>query len=144
VPDPVPSASPPVDPQPPETAADLFAAAARARARGETAHAIDLYTALQRQHPASPEARESQVAIAMLHLRRGAHAAALEHFRKYLSADSDGALASDALWGEARALASLGRAEEATRSCETLLKRYPDSAYAEAARAQIEALRQKP
>jgi TolA-binding protein len=145
-PEPVASAAPRIDPQSstPMTAAELFAAAARARARGEAAKAIELYAALQSVHPSSPEARESQVAIAMLQLRSGAHAAAVEHFRKYLATDSGGALASDALWGEAQALAKLGRTDEARRACETLLRRYPDSAYAEAARAQIEALAPKP
>jgi TolA-binding protein len=80
----------------------------------------------------------------MLYLRSGSSAAALEHFRTYLSADPDGALASDALWGQAQALSKLGRTDEARQMCEILVKRYPESAYAEAARAKIEAWQQKP
>jgi TolA-binding protein len=125
------------------TAAELFAAAARARTNGETTKAIELYAALEHQYPTTPEARQSHVAIAMLYLRSGSSAAALDHFRTYLSANPDGALASDALWGQAEALSKLGRTDEARHTCEILLKRYPDSAYAEAARTKIGASQQQ-
>ena len=95
------------------TAAELFAGAARARANGDFTKAIELYAALESQFPSTPEARDSHVAMAMLYLRNGAHAAALEHDRSYLSASPDGALASDALWGAAQALSKLGRIGEA-------------------------------
>jgi TolA-binding protein len=126
------------------TAVELFAAAARARTNGETTKAIELYAVLEHQYPSTPEARQSHVAIAMLYLRSGSSDAALEHFRTYLSAEPEGALASDALWGQAQALSKLGRTDDARQTCELLLKRYPDSAYAEAARAKIGAWQHKP
>ena len=53
-------------------------------------------------------------------------------------------LAPEALWGEAQSLYALGRAAEARRSLSMLLQRYPDSAYAGAARAKLESRSNQP
>lgn len=138
-PEPVPSVvvrKPLPRPTPPSDAASLLRAAGVARREGDTAKAITLLDALQALHPASREARASDTTLGALHLQRGAPAAALVHFRRYTRAAPHGALAPEALWGEARALRALGRQSEAERTLQLLLERFPDSTYAAAQRAK--------
>jgi outer membrane protein assembly factor BamD (BamD/ComL family) len=120
-----------------EGAAALFAAAARARREGEVDKAIALYDVLQLRHPAAPESRAADIALGMLHGSRDRPGAALRHFRRYLARSPRGDLATEALWGEAQALASLGRDAEARRSLARLLGEHPESAYAPAARFRL-------
>jgi TolA-binding protein len=76
--------------------------------------------------------------LGSLHLQRGAAAAALPHFGRYLRAAPSGALASEALWGEAQALSALGRRADAESRLRQLVERFPGSAYAAAARVKLE------
>jgi TolA-binding protein len=120
------------------SASELFASAASARRKGKAQEAIVLYDALQSRYPGSAEANAADMALGMLRLQRGAARAALDHFRRYLAKNPRAELAPEALWGQAQALSSLGRSEEARKSFATLLERYPSSTYAAAARAKLD------
>jgi TolA-binding protein len=121
-----------------EGAAALFSEAALARREGNAEKAIALLDSLQQRFPGSREARSSDMTLGSLHLQRGAAAAALEHFARYLRAAPRGGLASEALWGEAQALTALGRRAEAEARLRQLVERFPGSAYAAAARVKLE------
>jgi TolA-binding protein len=122
-----------------ESASELFSRANRARreARGELA--ISLYRRLQQQYPTSAEALSAEMALGMLELKANDAQEAQRHFSAYLARAPGGGLAPEALWGQAQALSSLGRSAEAAASLRLLLKRFPGSAYASAARAKLEA-----
>jgi TolA-binding protein len=134
---PRPSAAPPVASAP--AASELFASAARARREGNHSEAIRLYASLQHRYPASPESRAADISLGMLHLGRGSAGTALEHFQRYQRHSAAGELVPEALWGEGESLRRLGRADDARRSYAALLSRFPDSAYAAAARARLDA-----
>jgi len=123
---------------------ELFASAAGARRRGKPQEAIVLYDALQSRFPSSPEANAADIALGMLRLSHGSARSALEHFSRYLAHNPRAELAPEALWGQGQALSSLGRQSEARRSFGSLLERYPDSPYASAARAKLEATKSGP
>lgn len=125
-------------------ASELFASAAAARRRGKAQEAMLLYDALQNRFPASAEANAADMALGMLRLQRGSARSALEHFTRYLSRNPRAELVPDALWGKAQALSTLGQRAEARRSYATLVERYPDSTYASAARAKLEASKPEP
>jgi TolA-binding protein len=126
------------------SASELFASAASARRRGKAQEAMLLYDALQSRFPGSAEANAADMALGMLRLQRGSARSALDHFTRYLGRNPRAELVPDALWGKAQALSSLGRAAEARRSYASLLQRYPDSTYAAAARAKLEASKTEP
>jgi TolA-binding protein len=126
------------------SASELFASAAGARRRGKPQEAIVLYDALQSRFPASAEANAADIALGMLRLSRGSARSALDHFSRYLARNPRAELAPEALWGQGQALSSLGRHSEARRSFESLLERYPNSTYASAARAKLEATKSVP
>jgi TolA-binding protein len=125
-------------------ASELFASAARARRDGNHAEAIRLYASLQHRYPAAAESRAADISLGMLHLARGAPGTALEHFQRYLRHSADGELVSEALWGEGESLRRLGRADDARKSFAALLSRFPDSAYAAAARARLDPTKSAP
>ncbi len=116
----------------------MFAEANRLRRTGRLSDSIRQYAALQKQYPNSAEAHVANIALGMLRLQSGWADAALGHFRRYLESSPSGDLAPEALWGEAQALTALGRPGVARRSYATLLRRYPESAYASAARAKLQ------
>ena len=126
------------------SAGALFADAARARREGNHDEAIRLFTSLQHRYPTSAESRAADIALGMMQLGRGAPGAALDHFRRYQHHSADGELVPEALWGESEALRKLGRAEESRASLGALLSRFPDSAYAPAARARLDAANNTP
>jgi len=74
----------------------------------------------------------------MLRLQTGAARAALANFRRYLKRNASSQLAPEALFGEAQALEALGQKSAALQSYAFLLRRYPDSAYAGAAKAKLQ------
>jgi TolA-binding protein len=123
---------------------ELFASAASARRRGKAQEAMLLYDALQSRFPGSAEANAADMALGMLRLQRGSARSALEHFTRYLSRNPRAELVPEALWGKAQAQSSLGLHAEARRSYARLLERYPDSTYAAAARAKLEASKPEP
>ncbi len=126
------------------SASQLFANAAGARRRGKPQEAMLLYDALQDRFPGSAEANAADMALGMLRLQRGQARSALDHFSHYLSRNPRSELAPEALWGKAQALSGLGRGAEARRNYANLLGRYPDSTYAAAARAKLEAPKSEP
>jgi hypothetical protein len=131
---PEPSVAPPV---PGETAETLFAAANRARSRGDTALAIALYRQLLAEHTGSAEATAARLSLGMLQLQRGEAAAALEQFQQFRRA-SPTSMTAEALFGEAEAFHRLGRKLEERAALQELLQRYPQSAYAVAAAKRLQ------
>jgi TolA-binding protein len=127
-----------------ENAAELFASASLARREGGSAAAIALYDSLQSRYPNSPEARAADLPLGMLHLQRGQARQALVHFQRLRQKNPRGQMASEALWGEAQALSSLGRSADAARAYAEIAEKYPASPYAAAARSKLEASRSKP
>lgn len=110
--------------------------ARRARRLDEAARG---YRALQARFPSSREAVLSHLSLGNLLLSQGAFADALAQFQSYLR--SDGAeLAEEALLGQARALAALGRADDERTVWRTLESRFPKSEYSWRARQRLRAL----
>jgi TolA-binding protein len=134
----------PAAPTDASSASELFASAASARRRGKAQDALLLYDALQSRFPGSAEANAADMALGMLRLQRGSPRSALDHFSRYLARNPRAELVPDALWGKAQALSSLGLHAEARRSYAVLVERYPDSTYAAAARAKLEASKPRP
>ncbi|MGC4087242.1 MAG: tetratricopeptide repeat protein [Polyangiaceae bacterium] len=127
-------------PRAPEVSAEeLFAQANRARREGEPARAAALYRRLTAEFSRTKEALAAEVPLALLELKAGRNSAALRHFDAYSRRAPQGELGSEALWGRAQAEFGLGQGDAARQSLELLLKRYPNSAYASAARAKLEA-----
>ena len=116
----------------------LFSRANDERRKNRDGDAIEDYRTLERTFPTSPEAVESHVALGRLLLdKRGNAAAALLEFDRYLQASTSGTLKEEALIGRALSLARLGREDEARRAWQLLLDTYPDSIYADQARAHL-------
>ena len=95
-----------------------------------------LYAELIRSYPASNEAGVSEVALGKWSLAQGRSGDALEWFRAY-QRRAPGALAAEALFGEARALESIGSVGAARAPWRRLLETYPDSPYARVARQRL-------
>jgi hypothetical protein len=125
-------------PVPAVSAAELFAAASRARREGELPKARALYGELTRRFAGTHEAHAARMALGLLELAADP-GAALAHFEAYLQGAGDRALRAEALWGKSQALRALGRADEARATLELLVKEAPGSAYAPAARARLAA-----
>jgi len=115
-----------------------FAEANRLRRVGRTREAIAEYLSLQKLFPSTNEALNSDLALGLLHLQIGAADAALVHFHRYLRRNANSPMIPEALFGEAQALDWLGRKALAQRSYASLIRRYPESAYASAARAKLQ------
>ena len=113
----------------------LFGEANKKRLAGDTAGAVALYELLAERHPGSAEADLAELSLGKLLLATGDAAGALLHFR--LAQASGGALGSEALWGEAQALKTLGRSSDERAALERLLAEHPDGAYAKAARKRL-------
>jgi tetratricopeptide (TPR) repeat protein len=122
-----------------ETAESLFAKANAARRAGQAARAVSLYQQLQRTFPSAPEVQLSRVSLGRMLLDSKSAAAALGQFDRYLAAS--GGLRSEALYGRARALSMLGRSSEERSAWEQLLREYPQSVYAQSAKARLLELR---
>jgi len=126
--------------QPAETPLDLatlFASANEARRAGQAERAGELYVELQRRFPESRESLLSLVSYGRILLDRGQPEQALAQFERHIKAASGGVLVADALYGKARALTALHREADARRCWNELLSRFPDSIYADTARAQL-------
>jgi len=113
----------------------LFEAANRSRLASEAPRAIALYQELVARHPASAEAALAQLSLGKLLLAQGDAERALAAFRAGSAQRS--ALSAEALWGEASALKALGREAEERAALERLLSRFPNGAYAGAARKRL-------
>ena len=117
-----------------DDAAALFARASEARRRGDRETAIRLYERLCERYPESVEAADARVSLGKLKLDEHAAAEALRHFENYPA----GTLSAEALWGRAEALKQLSSPEERA-TLERIVREFPDSPYAAAARKRLEA-----
>ena len=119
------------------TAANLFAAANRARRERRFADAAQLYQTLHRSFAASEEATQSLLSLADMLLAQGQADAALARFDAYLASAAP-VLAEEALVGRARALARIeGRSADERAAWRELLDRYPRSTYGWRARQRL-------
>jgi TolA-binding protein len=116
---------------------ELFSKANAARRSGDITQAAKLYLQLQTQYPKAAETALSAVMLARIELGRGAANSALKQFDQYLRIAPGGSLAQEALQGRAQALGQLGRKDEQDAAYRELLRRFPDSVYAPAARDHL-------
>jgi TolA-binding protein len=121
------------------TAAELFAAASRARVAGDATKAVALSEQLLKQFPSSAEATATRLSLGMLLLQQGQPARALAQFEAY-ERTAAGQGRAEALWGKAQALQRLGRAEEERAALRELIEKYPQAAYTGAAKKRLAAL----
>jgi TolA-binding protein len=98
--------------------------------------AAALYELLIQRFASSTEAGVAEMALGKHALNEGHAGEALSWFRAYQQRPS-GELTSEALWGEARSLESLGEAAAARAVWRRLIREYPTSAYAAVARQQL-------
>ena len=117
------------------SARELFTRASSARRRGDIEAAITLYEELVTSHPSSVEAEDARLVLGNLRLEQRAPRAALNQFESYGS----GALSLEALWGKAEALRKLQSPEERAVLSQ-LVRDYPDSPYAAAAKKRLQQL----
>jgi TolA-binding protein len=125
----------PPEPSGSETAPSLFRRANTLR-RTDWPAAAATYAELIRRFPGSIEAGIAEVALGKWSLAQGRSGDALEWFRAH-QRRQEGPLAPEALWGEARALESLGSRAAAKGPWRQLLERYPESPYAGVARERL-------
>jgi hypothetical protein len=116
-------------------ASALFGEANKRRLAGDSAGAMARYAELAQRYPQSPEANLAELSLGKLYLASGNAERALESFRR--AETSGGGLGSEALWGQASALRTLGRTNDERAALERLLAQYPDGAYAKAARKRL-------
>jgi TolA-binding protein len=125
----------PHEPGSAETAQSLFRRANTLRQLDWPA-AAETYAELIRRFPGSLEAAIAEVALGKWSLAQGRSGDALEWFRAHQRRPQR-PLAAEALWGEARALESLGSSAAAKRPWQQLLEQYPESPYAGVARERL-------
>jgi TolA-binding protein len=113
--------------EPPSSARQMFERAVSARQQGRVQEAVDSFRALQSHFPGSPESLVSLISLGELLLATGAAADAAASFADYEENAPAGALAPEALAGQARALARLGRARESEAKWRELARRFPGS-----------------
>jgi TolA-binding protein len=129
--------------QRPSSAREMFERAVSARQQGRVQEAIDSFRALQSHFPGTPESLVSLISLGELQLATGAAADAAASFADYQDNAPAGALAPEALAGQARALARLGRARESEAKWRELARRFPGSPEAHRA-AELERERPAP
>jgi len=117
------------------SSSELFARANQARRKGDIEDAISLYERLGREYPGSIEAEDAKILRGNLLLSQRSPRAALRQFEDYHS----GALSLEALWGRAQALRKLESPAEQPILLE-LVRDYPNSPYAEAAKKRLREL----
>ncbi|HET7543813.1 MAG TPA: hypothetical protein VFK05_28270 [Polyangiaceae bacterium] len=119
----------------PLTSSELFARANQARRDGDIEQAITLYERLEQTYPNSVEAEDAKILRGNLLLMQRSPRAALREFEGYRL----GALSLEAVWGRAQALRKLESPEERAVLLE-LVRDYPHSPYAEAAKKRLREL----
>jgi hypothetical protein len=125
----------------PETAASLFAEAARARHDGDLRRAVGLYGTLRTAFPASDQARVASISMGDLLLRLDEPGRALHAFDAYLADGRTGALREEALFGRARCLRKLGEEAAEQETWARLVRDFPGTAYGTIARQRLDELR---
>lgn len=119
------------------TPSELFAEANAARRALDLRRATDLYLALDRRFPESPESPVALVSAGDLLSRLGEPAAALQAFDRYLERRPDGALAPEALFGRTRTFRQLARRQDEIDAWRRLLRAFPGSVYESAGRLRL-------
>jgi hypothetical protein len=123
----------------PVSAAQLFAAARRARATDDIGRAISLYRTLQSAFPRSAETRLSWLSLAQVYLKVNQPEQAVAQYDAYFES-GDQTLAEEATMGKARALARLGRLKEEETLWQRFLRDHPDSDYRWRAQQRLQEL----
>jgi TolA-binding protein len=121
-----------------EDAAALFREAGAARRSSDFGRARLLYLRLESAFPTSAEARLAPVSLGRVLLLMGRASEAEQQFAQYSSAG--GALAEEALVGQAQSLARLGHASGEQRVWQRLLRDFPHSVYASKATQRLSVL----
>lgn len=125
-----------------EACAEGFRSANQARRDGSAEKAIKLYRELRTICAGSTEELSSRVLMGRIYLDRLSDPEhALGAFDSYLATGATGPLREDALIGRALSLGKLNRRIEERSAWEALLRSYPDSIYAEKAKARLGELR---
>lgn len=125
------------------SAAELFAAANRARLSGDRPFAMAKYQQVLHTYPRSAEATLTQATLGRLLLDQGNPGSAIEHLEAYLQA-GDQTLREDVLGARAQAFMRLGRAHDERQAWNELLNGYPTSIHAARAKARLAALTDVP
>ena len=123
--------------KPASSARELFTLGSVARRSGDIEAAIALYEELCAKYPRSVEAEDARLVLGNLRLEQRSPRAALNQFENYGS----GALSLEAIWGKAQALRKLESPEERS-VLEQVVRDYPSSPYAAAAKKRLQQLSQ--
>jgi len=115
------------------SASELFARANLLRRQGRSLEAAGLYQQLLELYPSSREVGPTRLALAK-YFQAKQPEQALAQYR--LLAGSGGALRAEALWGISETAASLGERSLSEQALKDLIREFPDSPYAEVARAR--------
>jgi len=134
-PTPVPSASAPKREArtAPGSASELFVRANTARRQGHGAEATALYEQLLELYPSSREVGPTRLALAK-YLQRTQPERAMAQYRALVR--GGGTLRAEGLWGISETALRLGQAAVADQALADLLREFPESPYAEVARAR--------
>ncbi|HYQ04930.1 MAG TPA: tetratricopeptide repeat protein [Polyangiaceae bacterium] len=119
---------------PPDKASELFARANRLRRQGRALEAAAAYERLLTLYPSSREVGPTRLALGKF-LQGKQPERALAQFRAL--AAGGGALRAEALWGISEVATALGQRSASEQALEDLLREFPDSPYAEVARARV-------
>ena len=118
---------------PSSSASDLFARANLLRRKGRSVEAAKLYQLLLATDPTSREVGPTRLALAK-YFQAKQPEQALAQYRAVASGSS--ALRAEALWGISEIASSLGQPSLAAQALGDLIREFPDSPYAEVARAR--------
>lgn len=121
------------------SSSEMFAAAKRAQAVGDTAEALRLSKQIEEFFPNSPEGIDSHVTLGMLYLALNQAELALQEFATFRHIGSPEKKA-EAYFGQAQALRKLARYDDERTVLMELIKNYPRSVYVAAARARLSEL----
>ena len=121
------------------SASEMFEAATRARARGDSDEALRLSKQIETFFPNSPEGIASHVTLGMLYLARDQAELALQEFASFRRFGSPEAKA-EAYFGQAQALRKLARYDDERTVLEELIANYARSIYVAAARERLREL----
>lgn len=117
----------------PGSASELFARANLLRRQGRAGEAAVLYELLLELYPNSREVGPTRLALGK-YLQAKQPERALAQYRA--AAGAGGALRAEALWGISEIATSLGEPSISEQALADLLREFPDSPYAEVARAR--------
>ena len=115
---------------------ELFAAAKLARTQGDAAEAVRISKQIEEFFPNSEEGINTHLALGVSYAQLHQPDLALQEFATFRLVGSP-ELMAEALWGQARALAELGRIEDEQIVLSELLRSYPRSVYVAASKKRL-------